>query len=71
MLLDDEFMLVRKKDNAVIIPRLFVGGNGISSRPQSANKENKELASSVMSWLESERAGRVSFGATANNAASI
>jgi len=60
---DDEYMLVRKKDNAVIINRLFLSDNGLSSMPAMAEQgDNKELANSVNKWLESERAGRVSFG---------
>jgi len=59
---DDEYMLVRIKDNAVVINRLFLTDTGISQRPCHAEKENEELAKCVNGWLEREKAGRVSFG---------
>jgi hypothetical protein len=59
---DDEFMLVRVRDGKRIIGRLFLTETGISQRPCNAFEENRALARSVNGWLESEQAGRVSFG---------
>ena len=64
---NDEFMLVRVSDKKVIIPRLFLSEQGISEVPCFANTHNAQLALSVNGWLESEKAGRVSFGKTKAN----
>jgi len=60
--MNDEYMLVRKSDNAVVISRLILDDNGISTMPVMAQRgENKDLANSIHGLLESERAKRVSF----------
>jgi hypothetical protein len=63
MVNDDEFMLVRKKDNSVILARIFLTEKGIATTPFGAeNGENANLAYIVNSNLESEISKRVSFG---------
>jgi hypothetical protein len=67
----DEYMLVRKKDSAVVLDRLFLSESGLSTSPVGAERgENEQLAFILRGWLESESAGRVSFAKVknANNA---
>lgn len=59
---NDEFMLVRTRDKAVIINRLFLTASGISNIPCDAHRTNEPLAKSVIEQLDSEKSGRVSFG---------
>jgi hypothetical protein len=63
MVNDDEYMLVRKKDNNVILNRIFLTDEGISTTPVGAERgENADLADIVNKTLESEISKRVSFG---------
>ncbi len=67
-ILDDEYMLVRRRDNAVIINRLFLSETGIAGTPVMATRgENLDLARQVHGWLQSETSNRVSFGRLRNN----
>jgi hypothetical protein len=63
VLSEDEFMLVRKRDNAKVIGRLFLTETGISQTPCFAHTENRELAFFVNRTLDSESRASVSFGA--------
>lgn len=59
----DEFMLVRIRDGAVIIPRLFLSKNGIGQTPVDAVRGgNHTLAHRVWTWLSADDRGHVSFG---------
>lgn len=62
-MITDEYMLVRKKDNAVVISRLMLSDKGLAESPTaSIQGENNQLANSVNGWLKAEASGHVSFG---------
>ncbi|MEQ1668408.1 MAG: hypothetical protein ABL868_08155 [Sulfuriferula sp.] len=63
MIEEDEYMLVRKKDSAVIIKRLFLSESGLSISPFGAERgDNEQIALILRGLLESEAGKRVSFG---------
>jgi len=59
---EDEFILIRTRDGAKIIERLFLTEEGFGQTPHDSERENKQLAQAILGWLESEKTGRVSFG---------
>lgn len=60
--MNDEFMLVRKSDNAVIISRLILD-EGISTMPVMAKRgEHQSFAELVKTYLAQEKGQRASFG---------
>lgn len=59
---DDEYMIVRKRDGAEIVSRLFLTDTGCADNPVSAIHENKQIARSLNNALACEKSGWVSFG---------
>lgn len=59
---EDEFCLIRIRDGARIVSRLFLTDNGFGSPWDASVGYNSNLAQTVNGRLESEKNGKVSFG---------